>query len=279
MNCSRSKLLLFSGATLFFCNVYAQNGLVFNKRFVECEDKWVAFEKGKDGSYTLGFIYIDEMAGLTLNYESSFTVDGNGRFIRKSAFDSSMGSVKMRLTPNNVKVAIIPNSIFAELKIKETPEWLHFYNSYEDTAKRFQRWGYYYNDFGMSEKALEYLEPGYKLNPEYKGMAVELAFAYNALEKFAKAIPVLQKMIELTPADGYVYKELSYAYLKIGNIEEAEKAALAGIKYYKDNVATLFSQGKHRFLHLLKCSLSLCYFLQLFFRYNNHNCFLCLKCK
>ena len=141
MNCSRIKLLLLSGATLFFCNAYAQNGLVFNKRFVECENKWVVFEKGKDSSYTFGFIYIDHIAGLTFNYESSFIINSDGSLVRKSVIDSSMASYKIRLQPNNVKVAIIPNSIFAELKIKDTPEWLHFYNSYEDTAKRFQRWG------------------------------------------------------------------------------------------------------------------------------------------
>lgn len=212
-----------------------QAGLVFNKRFVECEDKWVAFEKGKDNSYTFGFIYIDATAGLTLNYESDFTIDNEGKFIRKSVLDSSMGSYKIRLKPNNVRVAIIPETRFQELKIKEIPDWLKYYKTDTGTAKRLQRWGYYYNDWGMSEKALEYLEPGYKMDPNYKGMAVELAFAYNDLERFEKAIPVLNKAIELTPEDGYTYKELSYAQFKTGNLEEAEKAATKGIKYSDEN--------------------------------------------
>lgn len=38
------KLLLIF--TVFIAvQIHAQNDLVFNKRFVECEDKWVAFEK------------------------------------------------------------------------------------------------------------------------------------------------------------------------------------------------------------------------------------------
>ncbi|MGB8194573.1 MAG: hypothetical protein WCF67_21760, partial [Chitinophagaceae bacterium] len=46
----------------------AQTPLEFNKRFVECEDKWVAFQAEEDGTHAFGFIYIDEHAGLTLNH-------------------------------------------------------------------------------------------------------------------------------------------------------------------------------------------------------------------
>jgi tetratricopeptide (TPR) repeat protein len=196
----------------------------------------VAFQKGKDSTYTFGFIYIDQMAGLTLNYESNFTVIGDGKYLRsKSAIDSTKGVYKVRLQNNNVKVALIPESHFDELKIKPVPDWLKNYKYDTLTAARLQRWGFYYNDFGMSEKSLEYLEPGYKMDPDFKGMAVELAFAYNALERFDKAIPVLHKAIELTPKDGYIYKELSFAYLNNGEMEEAEKAAEDGIKNSKDN--------------------------------------------
>ena len=52
--------------------INAQNNLIFNKRFIECEDKWVAFQMDKDTSHTYGFIYIDSEAGLTLNLEGSF---------------------------------------------------------------------------------------------------------------------------------------------------------------------------------------------------------------
>jgi tetratricopeptide (TPR) repeat protein len=226
------KILLLSiFTTLSFITVQAQADLVFDKKFVECEDKWVTFDKGEEGTYLFGFIYIDEMAGLTFNREGSFVISERNEFVPKR-LDSI--SIKARLQNNNVKVAIIPESRFDELGIHAIPDWLKYYKSDLGTAKRLQRWGYYYNDWGMSEKALEYLEPGYKLDPNYNGMAVELAFAYNALEKFDKAIPVLLKMSELTPKDGYIYKELSYAYLKTGKMEEAGIAAENGIKYYQD---------------------------------------------
>ncbi len=39
-----------------------QTLLNFNKRFVESEDRWVAFQIDKDSTFTYGFIYIDEQA-------------------------------------------------------------------------------------------------------------------------------------------------------------------------------------------------------------------------
>lgn len=230
---SRKIFMLLLPFSILCAN--GQEDLVFNKRFAESEDKWVVFQKDEDNVYLLGFIYIDAAAGLTLNYESHFTISGEGKFIRKAKIDSSMVSYKIRLENNNVTVAWLPSARFDELGLQETPVWLSNYKSYTDTARRLQRWGYYYNDWGMPEKALEYLEPGYKSDPDYKDMAVELAFAYNALKQFDKAIPVLLKAAERKPDDGYIYKELSYAYLSTDNLEAGAKAAENGIRFYKDD--------------------------------------------
>src|SRR5690606_38500175 len=110
-------LLLFFIVT----NLNAQSTLDFNKRFVESEDKWVAFQKNEEDSYAYGFIYIDEDAGLTLNYEGTFTITQNGEFIPTKFNNSSM---KVRLEPNDVLVAVIPKEKFKELKIEAVPDWL-----------------------------------------------------------------------------------------------------------------------------------------------------------
>ncbi len=44
--------------TLTAAHLKAQTSLTFDKRFVESEDKWVAFQMDKDSSYAYGFIYI-----------------------------------------------------------------------------------------------------------------------------------------------------------------------------------------------------------------------------
>jgi tetratricopeptide (TPR) repeat protein len=229
-----SSLILSFFLPLFVSNNTIAQELKFDKRTVECEDKWVAFEKNKEGKYAFGFIYIDAQAGLTLEYSGNFAIGSDGKYVSDKLMDSLHGSYKVRLQRNNVRVAIIPPDKINELGIASVPDWLEIYHSYSDTAQHLQRWGYYYNDFGLNEKALAYLEPGYKLDPNYKGMAVELAFAYNALEQFDKAVPVLKKAIELSPTDGYMYKELSYALLKIGNLNDAAISANKGIEMNKD---------------------------------------------
>src|SRR5688572_29265141 len=112
------KYLLFL-LTLSMSTINAQKVLNFDKRFVESEDKWVALQKGKDNTYVYGFIYIDAQAGLTLNYEGNFTISDNGRFI-PSKIDTT--NFKVRLQPNSVKVAFIPENKYEELQIPSTPE-------------------------------------------------------------------------------------------------------------------------------------------------------------
>ncbi|WP_121328580.1 hypothetical protein [Flavobacterium sp. 81] len=59
----------------------AQSNLQFDKRFVQSEDKWVAFPKDSTDNYPYGFIYIDAQAGLTLDYKGTFKIDEKGKFI------------------------------------------------------------------------------------------------------------------------------------------------------------------------------------------------------
>lgn len=66
------KFLLF----VLFISTQAkgQTLLNFNKRFVESEDRWVAFCMDKDSTFSFGFIYIDEQAGLTCKHEGQFKI-------------------------------------------------------------------------------------------------------------------------------------------------------------------------------------------------------------
>ncbi|MDP4292388.1 MAG: tetratricopeptide repeat protein [Bacteroidota bacterium] len=204
---------------LFSINLKAQTILNFNKRFVECEDQWVAFQMNKDSVYNYGFIYIDAQAGLTLNYEGSFKITPDNIFVPKKKNDSV--SFKYRLSPNQVKVAIIPSSKYKELSIKRYPDWLKIYESDTTSVARLYRWGYLYNSWDECAKALTYLEKGQKINPKYPGLEFELAFAYNGLGQFDKAIAVLEDAIKTNPNNGYMYKELSFAQIGLRQIEKA----------------------------------------------------------
>mgnify|MGYP006165717041 FL=1 len=208
--------------TIFFLstlNCFSQDKLIFNTKFVQSEDKWVAFEADSVGSHNFGFIYIDSQAGLTLDYSGTFKIDNNGKFIiKKKELD---GSMKVRLQPNNRLVAIIPESHFSELGISKFPEWLKYYKENENSIERLYKWGYMYNGWGECAKALEFLEKANKINPDYKGLRVELGYSYNCLNQSEKAIIILKEAIKHEPKDAYIYKELLYSQIHNNQLKEA----------------------------------------------------------
>ncbi len=191
----------------------AQNILKFDKANYQCEDKWVAYQMDEDSTYTFGFIYIDSQAGLTFNYEADFKIEKDGKFTRIDKIENST-SIKSRLQANRIAIAEIPESKFLELKIEKTPKWLTYYRTDENSLERLYRWGYMYNGWNECEKALTFLEKAEKIDPNFNGLQTELAFSYNALEKFNKAEICLLKAIKSAPDDCYTYKELAYSYIQ-----------------------------------------------------------------
>jgi tetratricopeptide (TPR) repeat protein len=212
-------------------NLKAQTALKFDKRFVQCEDKWVAFQMDKDSSYLYGFIYIDRQAGLTLNYEGNFKTAHTGKFAPRK-LDST--NVKIRLQPNNVLVAIIPPSKFGELQIEATPKWLKYYKTDTASIERLYQWGFLYNGWGECAKAMTYLKRAQTINPNFKGLSVELAYSYNCLRQYDSAILVLKNALEVNPRDAYTNKELIYAQIKSGRIEEAAESCKKALEICTD---------------------------------------------
>jgi len=229
--------------TFFTSTLHAQNILKFDKRFVESEDKWVAFQKGKD-TLGYGFIYIDAQAGLTLNYEGNFIISEDGTFIPKKLNNTG---IKVRLQPNQVRVAFIPENKFSELQIPAVPEWLKIYKGDTTSVERLYRWGFLYNGWNECAKALVYLEKARKINPQFKGLPVELAFSYNCLNQFDKAIPVLQNALETNPADAYINKELIYAQIKSGQLDKAAESCKKALAVCTDK--TYNGENCYNLLH------------------------------
>ncbi|MEC5395307.1 tetratricopeptide repeat protein [Bergeyella sp. RCAD1439] len=185
---------------------------------VESEDKWGAFQKNEDDSFHFGFVYIESDAGLTLNYEGTFKILPTGEFIPTKLNSTNM---KVRLQPNSVLVAFIPENKFNELKIEATPRWLKYYKTNENTIERLYKWGYMYNAWGECAKALTFLEKAEKMNPKYSGLVVELAFSYNCLKQYDKAENILEEEINSNSSNAYVSKEYIYTLTKIDKIEKA----------------------------------------------------------
>lgn len=212
---------------LLSLKINAQNELVYDKKFIDSEDKWVAFQKDDENKYAFGFIYIDSEAGLTLNHEGSFIISDKGTYISQK-IDSAF--IKVRLENNQVKVAWIPENKFQDLKVSQTPEWLKYYKSDIDSPKRLLKWGYLYNSWGKCSNALTYLEKAYNIDSKYKDLGVELAYSYNCLGEYEKAISIMKNVVKRNPNDSYSNKELIYAQIKFGELKEASKSVKKAIK-------------------------------------------------
>jgi tetratricopeptide (TPR) repeat protein len=219
-------LLIFTSLKL-----QAQSDLTFDKKYVESEDKWVALRLKDSTSLGYGFIYIDAQAGLTLDYLGTFNVNETGKYIPNKIENSSL---KIRLTPNNNRVAFIPKEHFAELNITEIPDWLKFYKTDTSSVQRLYRWGFLYNGWDQCEKALAYLIRAQKLDPEYKGLNVELAFSYNCLGQYDKAANTLTKALIEDSTDAYTNKEYIFALVKLGKLDEAKEACIIAFKRCSD---------------------------------------------
>ena len=223
---------LASVLSLIPLQLSAQTLLKFDKRFVESEDHWVAFQREKDTTYSFGFIYIDSQAGLTFNYEGNFKITDAGAFLPVRKLDNA--GLKIRLEPNQVRVAFIPDTKFKELNIAAVPEWLKTYKTDTGSVGRLVRWGFLYNSWGECKKALTYLEKGQKIDSKCKGLEFELAYAYNALEQYDKAIPVLRSALITSPDNGFLYKELSFAEAHTGQLTQAAETCEKGIPLCSD---------------------------------------------
>jgi tetratricopeptide (TPR) repeat protein len=229
---------------LIVTRLQAQSILKFDKRFVESEDKWIAFQMDKDSAYAYGFIYIDPQAGLTLNYEGTFKILNTGLFVSKK-IDST--NIKVRLQPNNVLVAFIPEQKFEELKIDPAPQWLTYYKTDTASIDRLYHWGYMYNGWNECAKALTYLEKAQKLNPKFKGLEVELAFSYNCLGQYDKAVSILESALESNPTDAYTNKELIYAQINLGQLDKAAESCKKALKVCEDQ--TCNGENCYNLLH------------------------------
>jgi predicted Zn-dependent protease len=180
----------------------------------------------------VGFIYIDEQAGFTYNYESRFIMTNNGLEKLPSALDSV--SFKVRLSQNTANVAVLSDEEVKQLNLPEVPDWLKYYKENENENSYLVRIGFLYNSVGASHNAIEPLLKVYEKEPHFQGLEFELAYAYNATKQFDKAIPVINKAIENDPKNFWFYRELGFALKNQNKLADAEKVYLEGIKLSSD---------------------------------------------
>ena len=214
--------------------VFSQNKQVelsFDTKYYNAVDNWVVFPKKEtDSTHAYGFIYIDQMAGITFRYEGLLKKSNNRFVSTEISTEKSTYAIISRLTNKTNNVYLINDIELIELGLEKEPNWLSIYKRNENSVEYLKDIGYHLNHVGAFEKALVPLLKAYKIEPHLNGLEFELSFAYNALKQFNKAIKVLEKAIKNNPNDYQFYKELGYSYMALKQINEAEIAYLKGMR-------------------------------------------------
>lgn len=221
-------------ALVFFLNIgFSQSNLIelkFDSKYFNAVDKWVAFpKKDDDSTFVYGFIYLDNQAGFSFNYESRFQITDNG--LLNIPKDSTLANnLIYRLESNTSLVSILNENQISTLNLPKQPEWLSIYKEGSHKLDYLKNEGYHYNHVGASELALKPLLDAYKIDPHYEGLEFELSFAYNAIGQYENAISILKNAIENNPKNFYFFRELGFSYKNLNKISEAEIAYLKGIQ-------------------------------------------------
>lgn len=206
----------------------------FKTKYYDAIDNYVVLPKTKkDINYTYGFIYIDQLGGITLRCAGIFNIK-EGAIISGDNITDVTDIHK--LTKETMKLHVLSDSEISTLKLSKIPEWLQTYESAINEAKYFTNRGRFLNAAGASHKALSPLLKAYKTQPQLKGLEYEIAYAYNATSKFDKAIKILNKAIKKNPYNNALFKELGYAYNSLKKADKAEEAYGKAIENSKNDV-------------------------------------------
>jgi len=194
----------------------AQTDLKFDKKLLDCEDKWVVIPTIQDSSYVYGFVYLDNFAGLTFKSEGIFSVR-NGVYEPKKAKE-----FKFRISPTKDLVALVPEGRFSVLNLSEKPEWLPFFKDKSQSTDRLFSLACTYNLWGEFDRALEYLDRVSLRDDQYPGLYIQRVNAENQLAMKELGKPTRPLLFATDKYCDY-YKQTVFDKTNAGRLKEAEE--------------------------------------------------------
>lgn len=197
----------------------------FDQSALDLENTWALQAGSAPDTFTYLCVYLDHQAGFTAELGGSFTLDREGRAKPSPDWPKAKMGIKIRLEADFL-VAPMPEGLRRDLCLAASPAFLTPTRpATESPEQRLQR-GSHLNHLGEVDRAAAILEPLHKTQPGLRGLAFELAYAYNALRQPAKALPVLTEAAKADPKDPWIARELAYSYLHTARYREAVQAYL-----------------------------------------------------
>jgi len=209
----------------------------FEQRATRFENRWVVLQADDAAApYRIAFVYVDPTAGFTLNLAGQARFDaGAANWVRLPWELDGKAHVIVRIDGRrNYHVAPLSRTAVAQLGLPEQPDWLTYYEDKRDAVTHLLAWGTFYNHVGEVDLAVGFLEDARKKDPGASGLGFELGYAYNALERYEKALEVLVPAAAAEPDQALLHGEVAYAFSKLGRPPEAIAAFLRAIPLCKD---------------------------------------------
>jgi len=202
----------------------AQNGLNFEKRFIDCENKWIAISLDDGKQYAFGYVYLDNSAGLTLNLKGSFTVE-NDVYLPKLITE-----VKSRIEPTEMKVSLIPAKRLVELKVEESPKELEYIGK-RNSRDRYTKLVQTYKKWKMNKLAGQY---------EDLATGTYTHFRFDGSDFITETVSSPQKIRRIKAFNGNYtdsYKQEIFWLVQANKMKAAELIYIDAIRYCEDDPA------------------------------------------
>ena len=210
-----------------------EDRIQFKSLVSESENQWVVYSpqgfSKDDKLHTHGYIYIDAEVGFTFHMTGMFRITDDGRLQPEENKELASVMLKARIDTDMLVAQLTPEDR-KQLNLPDEPDWLHYYKTDPGTVHYKTRWGWAYNHIGACEKALVFLEAGYKQAPGDTKLLFELTYAYNALGRFKDAAKVLEKALQNLPKDFFLNREYAYALFHGGDAPAAIKQYLKTVE-------------------------------------------------
>ncbi len=208
-------------------------------------------EKTIDGFKYLGEIYYDKAVKLKSKYETSHDVQDSVQSVEYYNKTINLLQEGRKYFPNDSDLLLmLSNSYIGANKIEVAMDAFKTGVEHEPTNK-YYRYNYGVLLLGAKDyaKATEEFEKAVQIDPEYQNAVYNLAVTYvkwgaelakasqeksdsNAntvqdtsyLEKYRKAIPFLEKSVQMKPDDANTWELLGRVYTALGNQDKAKNA-------------------------------------------------------
>lgn len=202
-------------------NAQAAEWPPLSQYIADCEGKWILYGDGKpENSQTLGYVYVDRQAGVTIDLQGDVRFNADGEWVRAPVPLTGKARLILRVD-RNIPVACLTDAQRERIGLPVSAEFSEYYKDDRPAGVHHTDWASFFNQIGAYERGLEHVQLARDASYDSPKLELEHGFALNALEQFDAAAAVLAAALKKYPNDVEIIAELAYANLSQERYREA----------------------------------------------------------